>query len=93
VRNSRHGEEEFIVPIDPERMRSIEAAIDRNVESTNDVAQSVIKLWRSRIDMALAMDDEEALRETVRGPGGEVAIWDNNTNCSGCGGGGTAHWA
>jgi hypothetical protein len=79
--------------MDDRRREDITSAAQKQGELANDAAQSMIRLWQSRIDMALAIDDEDVLREALKGPGGEAGIWDSNTNCSGCGGGTTAHWA
>lgn len=81
------------MPMDERRREDISSAAQKQSQLASDAAQSMIKLWQSQIDMALAMDDEAALRDVVKGPGGEAGIWDSNTNCSGCGGTGPAHWA
>ena len=81
--------------MDSERRDMVRRSADASISAAEEVSKAVLNLWRTRLDLAISMDDETAVRQILKGPqGGETGLWDNNTNCgSGCGGGGgTALW-
>lgn len=79
-------------PMDPARKDAMRAAADAHVEAATEAGRQMLNLWRSQLDLAMAADDDEAIRGVVGR--GVPQLWDNNTNCgSGCGGTGTSLWA
>lgn len=57
-------------------------------EAAAEAAKAMVTLWRSQLEMALALNDEAAVHALIRRPI-TAETW-NDTNC-GCGGGpGTA---
>jgi hypothetical protein len=79
-----------MAPISEDRVRNIQKRADEKAKAFVESSQHLETLWRARLNLALALDDEAAVKDALSQ--GETGLWDTNTNCSGCGGGGGSKW-
>lgn len=70
-----------------ERTDTLRKAADKHVAAMSEANRSMTALWRSQMELAIALGDDDAVTRAMEKD--EVAIWDNNTNCP-CDGGGTS---
>lgn len=70
--------------IDREAADNLRAKAENHEKVLNNAAQAATALWRSRLDMAIALEDTEAIND-VLGQGQELTWGDNNCQCGGTG--------
>ena len=78
------------MPLTPEQIEEIKKHAEIHTQAANDVNQNLATLWKSRLNMALTMNDDQLLKQALLlHPMMQSHFFD--TNC-GCGGGGSSLW-
>jgi hypothetical protein len=67
------------VAIDKEKMDRIRAEAQKAHEAGLSMSKNMLTIWTAQLDMAIAMEDEEMVKQVLRDP--KPAWFDTNSGC------------
>jgi hypothetical protein len=73
------------MPLNQQQIKEIRSLAESHRRAANSATETLATLWQTRLNMALALNDEELVRSAVR-DAGKTSYMDTNCQCN-CGGG------